>query len=85
MEELFSSTQLQFAREFASHLEEFSKLSGHDQAILLHDSLVELTVSLVFEFDEIITMFNLFLNWYSYENINNNSLKKLQCYFTIFI
>ncbi|CAH8828535.1 unnamed protein product [Trichobilharzia szidati] len=44
VDEIFCPAQLKFTHEFACHLEQFTRLSQHDQAILLRDSLPELAI-----------------------------------------
>ncbi|KAK4473485.1 hypothetical protein MN116_002849 [Schistosoma mekongi] len=44
VDEIFCPAQLKFTHEFACHLEQFTRLSQHDQAILLRDCLPELAI-----------------------------------------
>ncbi|CAH8459256.1 unnamed protein product [Schistosoma turkestanicum] len=44
VDEIFCPAQLKFTHEFAYHLEQFIRLSQHDQAILLRDCLPELAL-----------------------------------------
>ncbi|CAH8485529.1 unnamed protein product [Schistosoma bovis] len=44
VDEIFCPAQLKFTHEFACHLEQFIRLSQHDQSILLRDCLPELAI-----------------------------------------